>query len=156
MIAEAFDTGSPSEYEGGETPGLVVPVINHRLYPASETITEGQIVALENDGTISLAFSNSNFTGRIFGVALNSGSAGDYIDVQFAGTYTIPNSYSDLTANAPVFCVLPLVHTGVNLTQTPISTPAENLDLHCKIGTAVSTRDINLDFSTQIILFYEA
>lgn len=71
------------------------PIITDTLV-AAEAITAGNLIVVLNDGRAAKGNSAPQFLGRIYGIALNSVSAGSNVTVQKTGAYTT----SGLTAGS--------------------------------------------------------
>lgn len=108
-----------------------------------DTIPKGAAVMLLEDGTISRAMANGDYYGKIIGVALEQGAAGEYIVVQSSGKVTL-DVYNFSNENQQIF-VRENASTADNISESVLTEPSGNEDMIILLGKALDAHTLELN-----------
>ena len=132
-------------YNAPQLPGIVESqVIKYYAIATGETISAGDAVKQLADGTIISGVSNNILSGKIVGIALQSGSGNDSIPIQISGRITTKayNFTSDINY---VFCrTKSILETDVNVTETPLTAATLNENMYIVLGKKDSSNSFIL------------
>lgn len=141
---------------GTEPPGIIeqgiirnnVNISDYKVSAESANIIEGDAVMSTNDGEVARAICNSANYGKTFGIALQDGVAGDYIQVQTSGEVTCFN-YNFDTSHKTLF--VRDNSNGINISEVCLDDIEGTEDMVIEIGRVTRNSTFLIDINEWII-----
>ena len=115
-------------------------------YIVSDTIESGDVVMINDDGTIRKYINLSENYGKVIGIAVDGGGSGEIIRVKSSGI--VHSVRYDLTGRI----IFARRSSGCNVTDTPLTDKTADEDVICIIGKRINQNEFLIDIEEMVLI----